>query len=173
MQRLISEKLVGLIEKNSASILEKWVERLLADGITSSFSKGHVEYVSDKAKGLLQNLGKWLHYDTNKDEIEKRYTDEAKDLFKMKIPLHEATRAMVVLRRFVWLFVVDETSSDSAFELNQLKEFNDRLILFFDRAQYYVIRSYMAELSATLQQACKVSADDAEKLFFTKSFYNK
>ncbi len=91
----------------------------------------------------------------------------------MGIPLCEAIRSLVVLRRILWLFVVNESAFDSAFELHQMRELNDRVILFFDRAIFYVTRGYTEAMHKKMKDLTNISAEDAAKIFFEHSFYNK
>ncbi len=173
MLHLISDKLIKLIETHSLQILGKWTDILLCDPTTSSFSRENLDYVVDKAKFLLKNLGQWLSYETPKEEVGRRYEKEGVDLFRMGVPLCEAMRAMVVLRRIVWLYIVDESATDSAFELQQMKELNDRLVLFFDRAQYYFTRVYMEEMNKKIKRLWELTEEDTEQIFFKNSFYNR
>ncbi|OHD71882.1 MAG: hypothetical protein A2W19_04205 [Spirochaetes bacterium RBG_16_49_21] len=173
MQHLLSDKLVKLIESNADTIVKRWLDRLLSDLTTSTFSKHHLDYITNKANQLLKNLGQWISYDTTVEDIKKRYTEEGVDLFKMGIPLCEVLRSMFVLRRIMWLFVVNESLTDSALELQQLKELSDRVILFYDRAQYYFTKSYIDAMENKMQKLWKLSKDDTEHIFFKETFYNK
>ncbi|MCP4129492.1 MAG: hypothetical protein GY754_00610 [bacterium] len=173
MIHLISDKLVELIEKHSDIILKRWSKRLLSDPTTASFSELNMKYAEDKARGVLENLSKWVGYDTMKEDVGRRYATEGKDLFKMGIPVCEAHRALVVLRRTLWLFIVNEAAFDSAFQLHQMRELNDRVILFFDRAGFYLLRGYTEEMNQKIKELWKVSDEDTEKIFFERSFYNK
>jgi hypothetical protein len=173
MIHLISDKLVELVEKHCKVIIKRWTARLVSDPTTSSFSQKNIDFVETKAKTLLEHMGRWVSYDTSKEEIGKRYAEEGIELFKMNIPLCEAIRAMYTLRRTLWLFVENESLFDSAFQLHQMKELSDRVILFFDRAEYYIIRGYMEEMNRKMKDLWKLKADDTNKIFFEKSFYNQ
>lgn len=172
MIHLISDKLVELVEKHCAEIIKRWIARLLSDPTTSSFSSKNVEFVEAKARNLLENLGKWVSYDTTKEEIGKRYVDEGKELFKMNVPLCEAIRAMYTLRRTLWLFVLNESAFDSALQLNQMMELSDRVILFFDRAEYYTTRGYMEEMNKKMKVLWNLKPEETSKIFYERSFYN-
>jgi len=173
MMHLISDKLVELVENHSDVILKRWKRRLLSDPTTGSFSEHNLKYVEDKALGVLHQLRKWVSYDTNKEDVGRRYAEEGIDLFNMSIPLCEAVRALVVLRRVLWLFVVNESSFDSAFELHQMRELNDRVILFFDRAQYYLTRGYTESMHKKMKELCDCKDGLDDKIFFENSFYNR
>jgi hypothetical protein len=170
---LISDRLVALVEKHSEEIVKRWVKRLLIDPTTSSFSKYNADYIEKTAHEILKNLSQWVSYDTTKEEVGKRYAQEGMDLFKMSIPLCEVLRALYTLRRTLWLFVENESAYDSAFQLIQMRELNDRVILFFDRAEFYVIRGYMEELNRKMKELWKLTTEDTDRVFFERSFYNR
>jgi hypothetical protein len=169
---LISDKLVELVEKHSNEITKRWIEHLKIDPTTASYKK-NIEYLGDKAKRILDQLGRWVSYDTPKEEIGKRYAEDGMELFRMQVPLCEAIRAMYLLRRTLWLHVETESVINSALQLHQMKELNDRVILFFDRAQYYLTRGYMEEMNRKIKELWALKQEDTEKIFFSHSFYKQ
>jgi hypothetical protein len=173
MVHLISDKLIELVENHSELIIKRWLVRLLSDPTTSSFSDHNQEVLKKKAMAIIKYLGKWVSYDTSREDVGRRYAEEGKSLFELAIPLCEASRALVLLRRLLWLFVVDESALDSAFQMHQMRELNDRVILFFDRAQYYIIRGYTEAMHKKLKDLSNIPEETAEKVFFDHSFYNK
>ena len=172
MIHLISDKLVELIESHSDVIVKRWSNRLISDPLTSSFNKKNIEYIESKAKSILQNMGQWVSYDTPKEEVGKLYAKDGIGYFNMNIPLCEVIRAMYSLRRTLWHFVENNSLFDTALQLHQMRELSDRVIMFFDRAEYYVIRGYMEEMNRKMKELWDLSAEDTSKIFFDKSFYN-
>jgi hypothetical protein len=75
-------------------------------------------------------------------------------------------RALILLKRTIWLFVLESSLFESAIELHQMRELNDRASLFFDRAQYNFIKGYMQEMKSRAKELCNLSDADMEKLFF-------
>jgi hypothetical protein len=169
---LISDKLVELVEKHSDVIINRWIERLKVDPSTASYQQ-NFEYLGGKARAILKQLGRWVSYDTPKDEIGKRYADDGIELFRMNVPLCEAIRAMYLLRRTLWLHVENESAFNTAIEMHQMKELNDRVILFFDRAMYYLIRGYMEEMNRKIKDTWSLKEDETDKIFFKRSFYKQ
>ena len=87
-------------------------------------------------------------------------------LFRLGIPLCEGVRAIILLKRTLWLFVLESSALDSAMELHQVRELNDRASLFFDRAQYNFIGGYMEEMQIRARELWKLSDVDTDKVFF-------
>jgi hypothetical protein len=173
MLHLISDRLVELVETHSVIIVKRWSKRLLDDPETSSFSKEHLKYVEQKAQLILKQMGIWVSYDTTKEEVGRNFANEGIEFFKMGIPLCEVIRSVFVLRRTLWLFVQNESVFNSSFELHQMTELNDRVVLFFDRAEFYIIRGYTEEMNRKIKELWKLDNKETEKIFFEKSFYNK
>jgi hypothetical protein len=173
MVLLISDKLVELVERHSDIIVKRWITRISGDPTTSSYTQKNIEYLGAKAKNMLENLGRWVSYDTTKDDVGKRYAGEGIDSFKRQIPLCEVIRGMYTLRRTLWLFVVNESAFDTPIQMHQMRELSDRVILFFDRAEYYLIRGYMEEMNRKIKELWKLKPEDTEKIFFNESFYNQ
>jgi len=172
MKGLISDKLVALIEKNADTIIRRWTERLISDPATPSFSPNALSRFDAKAHMVIQELGQWISYDKPKEDIMRHYAQEGVGLFRLGIPLCEGVRAIILLKRTIWLFVVDSSLFESAMEMHQTRELNDRASLFFDRAQYNFIRGYLEEMKNRAAQLWNLSDADLEKLFFQKSFYD-
>ncbi len=173
MDQQSSRKLTEFVKKNTDAILDDWTERLLVDPTTSSYTKMQIDYVVDKARHVLIDLENWVGRDVPKEEVGRNYAEEGIKLFRMEIPLCEAVRAMVVLRRLLINFVENESFFDPSIEMGQMRELSERLVLFFDRAQYYLIRGYMEEMNKKVKSLWRLGEDETEKIFFEKSFYNR
>ncbi len=66
MQGLISDKLVGLIEKNTDKIIMRWTERLSLDPATPSFFRDALQRFDIKAHMVIQELGEWIRCETGR-----------------------------------------------------------------------------------------------------------
>jgi hypothetical protein len=171
--QLISDKLVSIVKEHRDVIIKRWLVFLTADPRTSAYTQKHIEFFREKAEEIIINLGTWISYDTTKEEIGKKYAQEGSEAFKMQVPLCELIRGMYTLRRILWLFVVNECIVDSAFQLHQLIELNNRVILFFDRAEYFLTRGYTEEMSRRVMELWKIKPEEADKIFFFRTFYNR
>jgi hypothetical protein len=57
--------------------------------------------------------------------------------------------------------------------LHHKQELSDRVILFFDRAEYYAIRGYTEEMNRKIKKLWKLKPEDTNKIFFEASFYKQ
>ena len=168
---LLSDKLASMIEAHTELITKRWLSEIMGDQTMSSFTEDRAAYVRGRVANILFNLREWISYDTTKVDIGRRYAAEGIEYFKKGIPLCEAVRSFVILKKTIWLFSLNECSIDSAYELYQMSEIYERIIIFFDQAIYYISRGYTEEMSRKMKELWKLSDEDIDKVFFQKSFY--
>jgi hypothetical protein len=162
---------VSLIQNNAGRIVRQWTDRLQSDPTTETFSEVDLRKFEFRALEMLSQVGQWVGYETDKCDVGKRYAAEGIGLFKMGIPLCEGIRAIILLKRTIWLYVVYDNMLDTVIELTQLRELNDRLTLFFDRAEYYFIRGYTEEMNRRMKEIWRLGDSETDKIFFGRSFY--
>jgi hypothetical protein len=170
---LLSDKLARLIETHTDPLMKRWLEEVCADPAITSLCDAKIDYMRGRMSSVLFHLREWINYDTTKIEIGRRYAVEGKEYFKQEMPLCEIIRSLILLKKKIWSFSLNESSIDSAYELYQISDLNERIIIFFDQALYYITRGYMEEMNDKMKELWKLSSDDTEKIFFNKSFYTK
>lgn len=172
--RQISDKLIKLVERHADRIVSIWNNDINLDTTISVFAdKNYYQYIHDVAISILKNLRDWLSYEKTKEEIGRYYAKEGILHFQAGIPLCEISRAFMLLKKAISVVAMEEAAIDSAFELNQLSELDERIILFFDRAFYYIIRGYTEEMNKKMKSEWNLTDEDTEKVLFSKSFYNR
>lgn len=76
----------------------------------------------------------WISYDTDKVvKTEDIYAKKGIEPFKVGLPLREGLKALILFKRTLWLFVMDESNCDSIIELNQMSVLNDRVFFLTGR----------------------------------------
>jgi hypothetical protein len=170
---LMSDKLARMIETHTDQIVKRWLSEVQTDRAITSFGGVKAEKIRERLTNVIMHLREWISYDTTKDEIGRRYAAEGKEHFKGELPLCEIVRSFVLLKKAIWSFSINEITIDSAYELYQMSELNERIIIFFDQAIYYITRGYMEEMNSRMKELWKLTDDDTEKIFFRKSFYTK
>ena len=171
MKRIFFDRLVLCIQNSAEDIVRQWIEHLKSDPTTVTFAESDLKKFEIRALELLAHLGEWINYDKDKTDVGRRYAQEGIGLFKTGIPLCEGIRGLILLKRTIWLFAMYAMPLDTVIELNELRELNDRMALFFDRAEYYFIRGFMEEMNRKMQQIWELTDDDTDKVFFGRSFY--
>ncbi len=172
MVNLISEKILQLVEASAGEIMKKWIEGLYTDPMTASFLDENTGFVENKARVMLKNMIYWISNDISKEELGIICFNEGREMFGRGIPLCEVTRAMNAGRRTLLQYTENGIIIESALQIHQMREFDKRVTLFFDRAQYYMIRGYIEEMRSRASSLNVLMRDNSDEVFFDDSFYN-
>ncbi|HNY64116.1 MAG TPA: hypothetical protein PKM41_01680 [Deltaproteobacteria bacterium] len=143
---MISEKIVSLIKDNASLLTERLMEDLLSRQETRSYRNLDRAVLKNRVFDVYNWLDAWLQGDKAKGEIRNHYVEMGRQRFREDIPLEEAVMALMLIKRHLWLFVEEQNYSESSFMLHQALEFNNRVVLFFDRAIYFTVMGYQDEL---------------------------
>ena len=139
---LLSQKLVDLIERNADELTRKWLENLEKHPATSTYRKLDQKKLYDYTFDIYREVGKWISKETTKEDIARYYIPLGRFRRKEGIPLSEVVQALIIMRRLIWIKVLEEGALDTALDLHQAMNLNNRVVVFFDRAIYYTIKGY-------------------------------
>ena len=109
---------------------------------TGSYNKLHRKEVYRRIYEVYSRLGSWLSKDTPKDDLEEHYMRLGRRRVSEGIPLEEVVMALLLIKRNLWLYLLETYLFKSTFEIYQSLEMNNRVVLFFDRAIYFSSMGY-------------------------------
>jgi len=138
----ISQKLVDLIEKHADSLTKAWLRDVRKNEETPTYHHFDEQVLYEGAFEVFSQLGKWISRTTTKEDIARYYKTLGKRRREQGFKLEEIIKALVLTRRHVWLKVLSSGLMDTALELLQAMELNNRVVLFFDRAIYFTAIGY-------------------------------
>ncbi|MBW2279023.1 MAG: hypothetical protein JRF63_16140, partial [Deltaproteobacteria bacterium] len=95
-----------------------------------------------RAFSVYSQLGKWLSKDTTKSDIARQYVSLGKRRKQEGFALSEVLQALIITRRILWFKVQADGFLDDAINLKAGMELNNSVVLFFDRALYFVAQGY-------------------------------
>ena len=138
----ISQKLVELIERHADQLATKWLEDVRKRPETPTYHTFDRDRLYRRVHLVYSQLGKWVSYETTKEDIAAHYTALGAQRRKEGFALSEVIYALTLSRRYIWLKVLSDGFLDTALDLHKAMELNNRVILFFDRAIYYTALGY-------------------------------
>jgi hypothetical protein len=143
---MISEKIVSRIKENASILTSRLIQDLLSREETRSYRNLDRDTLSRRVFDVYSRLDAWLLGDKSRGEIRNHYMDLGSQRFQEDIPLEETLMALMLIKRHLWLYVQEQNFFDSTFMFHQALEFNNRVVLFFDKAIYYTAMGYQDEL---------------------------
>jgi hypothetical protein len=138
----ISRKLVEMIERDAGALAKKWLEDVRRRPETPTYHTFDPDELYRRAHLVYSQLGKWVSYETSKEEIATHYNALGAQRRKEGFALSEVVHALIITRRYIWLKVLADGFLETALELHQGLDLVNRVILFFDRAIYYTAKGY-------------------------------
>jgi len=138
----VSRKLIDLIEKNADELTGNWLSEIRKDSSLTTYHRFDNAMLYDRAYRVYSQLGKWVSYETTKEQIAADYVALGAERRKEGFSLSEVIRAIILIRRILWRKIMEEGFLDTAFDLYQAIELNHRVTLFFDRAIYSTVCGY-------------------------------
>ncbi|HPC47880.1 MAG TPA: hypothetical protein PLW83_07525 [Deltaproteobacteria bacterium] len=142
---MISEKIVQLIKENADTLTNRLCKDLLTREETKGYRKLDKDLVYERVYDVYSRLDSWLAGDKKKGELREHYKKIGMTRYHEGIPLSDVVMALMLIKRHLWLYVQETQFFDSSFQLMQALEFNNRVVLFFDRAIYFTCLGYQEE----------------------------
>src|SRR3989304_9983278 len=119
---MISKKLVQLIESHADEISRRWFQEVRQHPDTLSYHHFPEEKLLERAYDVYSHLGKWVESDANRGHIEETYTNLGVERFREGFRVSEVFKALVLAKRQLWFFILDQGFFDSVTELYQVLE---------------------------------------------------
>lgn len=137
---MLSQKLIKVIQDHATELSRQWLEEVRSHPTTPTYHSFADQALLERVHNVYANLGKWLGEGTT--EIERYYTDMGMQRYREGFRLSEVLSALFLTKRILWDCVMSEGLMDSALSLYQTLELDNRVVLFFDKAAYYVAVGY-------------------------------
>lgn len=150
---MISETMISIIKDNADELTKRLCKDLLSREETRSYRNLDKDIVYERVYDVYSRLDSWLSKDKPKGEIQSHYIRLGEQRFKEGIPLAEVVMALMLIKRHLWLYTLEKHFFDTSFEFQQALEFNNRVVLFFDRAIYFTTMGYEKELRKAAEKA--------------------
>ena len=138
----LSQNLIDLIEKNADMLTRSWLHDVRQHGDTLSYQRFDEKKLYDRAFAVYSQIGKWVSRKTSKEDIAKYFKSLGRERREEGFELSEVVYALILEKRHLWLKVLSSGMLDTALDLHQALELNNRVVLFFDRAIYYTVQGF-------------------------------
>jgi hypothetical protein len=138
----VSQRLVDLIERNADELTRHYVEDVKKNVSLPTYRVFDEKELYKRAHRVYSQLGKWISQETSKEEIKSYWVALGRQRREEGFPLPEIILTLSILRRHLWMKVQSEGLLDTALDLYQAMELNNRVVTFFDRAVYYAACGY-------------------------------
>ncbi len=144
--------LVALIEDNTDVMAQRWLEVVRRHSATPTYHRWDVDALLPRAKHVFADLTQGILKPTMKKAVADRHIALGRQRCREGFGLSEVMQAMIITRRVLWFRVQSEGFIDASLSLNRTVDLYNRVLLFFDRAIYYIAKGFEEE-SGTSHEA--------------------
>jgi hypothetical protein len=150
---MIYMKVLDQIKNNVQELSKLVVKDFLSREETKSYRIFTEEFHLERVNDIFNDLISWLEKEKPKANMEKYYKELGKKRLQADIPLHETIMYLMLIKRHIWLFVLENHLLDTTYESTKALELNNRIVLYFDRAIINVTLGYEEELMKDVKKA--------------------
>ncbi len=161
MQKSMIDRLMDMCDERAPEIAELWFKALSSNPRSNSCCIMPKEGLTRHAVNIYHNLAKMYFADDCYGAVEHMLdvSGFAEDFFARGIPLEDVIYALVLLRRYIWLYADSQAIfRPDAVDLWAAVQSINRTILIFDYASHVTINQYR-DLAA--KQAKSITASIA------------
>ena len=141
----LSDKLLKLIEANAETIGKRWLAEVKMNKTTHTYSVSDEHRTYQRFMKLLAHFSKWLGGSCSDHEIRDNYTALGKQRREEGFLLSEVLSALSLIRKHIWEFALSHQVWTKTIDIYMSLELERRMVLFFDKASFYVARGYESE----------------------------
>jgi hypothetical protein len=139
---MLSARLVRLIETHHKQIGDRILRNIARQPDLTHLQGVPETEVRERCQVILEHLGEWLA--GNAEELARKQEEIGKRRFEQTIPLHEAVRALCIVKYHVIDFIEEQGIPRDSLGLYAEEELEHRLGLFFDNLIVHLVRGYEA-----------------------------
>jgi ADP-ribose pyrophosphatase YjhB (NUDIX family) len=141
----LSGRLIEMIEKNADIIASKWVEDVSAKRSTSSY--GQLDRVEAHERGIrvIAQFGYWLKGLYTEKDNRDFYIEMGRRRKREGFKSSEVISALSLIRKNIWEFALSQGMWNKTIDIYIALELERRMMLFFDKAAFYLSRGYELE----------------------------
>ena len=133
---------VALVEQNYETITERYMNDLLKNPDTDAYRKMDRHEMYESSAKIYRDLSKWITREYPKEKISERYMKIGRERYEQGIPFSQVQKALVLQMRHLWLFVISRMEDDNMKSVKESIDLNNRVVLYFQRATFYMLRGY-------------------------------
>ncbi|MEI8173674.1 MAG: NUDIX domain-containing protein [Deltaproteobacteria bacterium] len=141
-ENLLSDRLLVVIEKNAEKIANLWVHDVTTGRSTPDYHDFDKARLFKRIHRLLSQFGKWLGGFYGDSDIREFFMETGRERKKEGFKLGEVLSALSLIKKHIWEFALSQGMWQKTLDIYTALELDRRIVIFFDRAAFYMTRGY-------------------------------
>lgn len=147
---MIVQGFIDLIEQHADTLTRELMEEFRIRKETQTYSALADDVLYERIRKVLHNvtvrLTSWLSKTKPKDTLFAYYRELGRVRCREGMPLDEVIMVLMLIKRRIWKFIIENKQFAPAYRLDELLELNYAVSLFFDRVVLACITGYQEEM---------------------------
>lgn len=141
----LSNKLISIIENNAEIIANRWMNDVQTNPTMPNYSHANNEHTVKRVLLFIEQFGKWLGGYFKDNDVRTYYVELGNKRKSEGFQLSEVLSAISLTRKYIWEFALSQRMWSKTIDIYMTLELERRMMLFFDKASYYVAKGYEKE----------------------------
>ena len=138
----LSDKLLQIIEKDADIIGKRWLADVKTNKSTPTYGISNEQRTYDRIIRLIGHFSQWLGGTYSDQEIRENYRNLGKTRKAEGFMLSEVLSALSLIRKHIFEFALSHQVWTKTIDIYMSLELERRMVLFFDKAAFYVAKGY-------------------------------
>lgn len=138
----VARKLVRLVEADAEEMSRSYTREIRMIFEAPGYRNFDEREVHDRGHRVFSQFGRWISNEFSEKEMEEYWTALGRQRRQEGFTMSEIMISLCLIRRDIWQKIRNEGLLDTAEDLTDAMEIFGRIVNFFERAQYYVVRGY-------------------------------
>ena len=140
---MLYAKYIRLVEEHAEKLTTQWISEVKNNPATGQYRNLSDQELHNRIFDVYERLGVWLMGDeTETSKIGEHYIRLGRARAEEGIKLSEVTYALILSRVILWKYILSQGIIDTIFDVQQAFEFYQKVVGFFDKAQFLVTTGY-------------------------------
>ncbi|HRY73322.1 MAG TPA: hypothetical protein P5165_08865 [Spirochaetia bacterium] len=163
----------AIIVGAESGIGRRWLAKLrAATNLKAVNALGDEELLSVHAE-IVAKLGRWFEREADKNEIGAFFVMVGKEYCALGLPVSELTWALLLDRKAVSEFLVENAELEGAHRIYALMAEVDRVSDFFMLGAYYLTKGFLEETFVRLKKGERLTDESVQKYFKDDFFFKE
>ncbi len=155
---MLSDQLIKLIERQADRLEKQWEAMISTHPATPSYHHLKDKALAGQIHEVYQHFGKCMEDTQDAERSAQLFMEIGARRKIQQIPLHEIIFTIILARRNIWNFIMEEGPFTSTLQWHQVNECWERVMKFFDKNIYFVALGYEQGLGDKPHKTDMVSA---------------
>jgi RsbT co-antagonist protein rsbRD N-terminal domain len=137
----LEKQLVDVIKDKKDEVALTWYREVRESNYVPTLNNVSEDEAMRIAGKVYDSLSMWLK-DQSSVDVKQTFLEFGESLFRKGFRMEEAVQVIILLKRYLWLHLLQMGLMTTDINIYQTLELNNKVVLFYDRSIYFALVGY-------------------------------